>query len=150
MNHWLIRLLPAALALMVLGCGPSLPPPQKIVQGPHNGITLLLPDDLGVVEILNEPEVSDHRNPKPTSIVLYFLKDDGKTPLTSPSNVTMDVNAARGRSEKLALKPDPRTGDPFGSCRFVTPTGPYMLDGLRGQLFARIDGRQVSLPFQGR
>ncbi len=65
---------------------------------PHRGTMIPLPDSKGFVELLNEPEVSDRRNPEPTSIVAYFLEPDGNAPMSAaPSDVIFIVESAAAR-----------------------------------------------------
>jgi hypothetical protein len=69
--------------ILAFGCdSPVSPVAISVPMGPHHGTTLALTDNQGFVELINEPEVTERRNPGPTSIVAYFLQTDGKTPLS--------------------------------------------------------------------
>jgi hypothetical protein len=144
-----VALLVMSLSLFV-GCGMPIPPPALNVQGPHDGNSSRLPDDRGFVEIVNEPEVPSRASKQPTSIVAYFYQPDGKTPMTPPpSDVRVVLDLGRRRTEKLAMKAEPKSGDTSGACRFASKTGPYQLPNLRGQLSASVGGRQVDIIFEG-
>src|SRR5262249_26153131 len=92
------------LAMMLPGCdSPAHPVAVSAVSPPHHGTLIPLPDDRGLIELVNEPEVSDRRKPEPTAIVAYFLQIDGKGPLVpAPDDVsfTIATGAARGVSTK--------------------------------------------------
>ena len=149
-----------AMASLSPGCSPtdssatitSSPAP------PHRGTMIPLPDSKGFVELLNEPEVGDRRNPEPTSIVAYFLEPDGKAAMTaSPSDVTFVVESATasgGRSKtgsggRVELSAQPKADDPLAAARFASKPGPYDLTALRGTLSATIGGQQISSTFSG-
>ena len=99
------------------GCGetPPPPPPSRVsAVGPHQGPTLVLPKRAGLAELVNEPEPAD-RDDVATSLVIYFLAPDGKTPLTpAPAEVRIDLDLGGGKSETLELRAEPRGGDPSG------------------------------------
>jgi hypothetical protein len=152
----------AALACLGLlpGCGGSAVPieQQVAISGPHQGPTLQLPDKKGYVELINDPKPRDRRSNEPTSLVAYFLKMDGKSPLEPPPTdvrFTIDT-AARGRgkgaapsSQPVPLAPEPKPDDPAGASRFASKPGPYLLDAIRGTLSAKIDGQEASVNFGG-
>jgi hypothetical protein len=115
-----------------------------------------LTDDKGYVELVNEPEVTDRRNPQPTAIVAYYLQADGKTPLNpAPTDVSfaIDPGAARGGRGKASaaapvpLNAEPKLDDPSGASRFASKAGPYVLAATRGKLSAKIDGQETSITF---
>ncbi len=125
---------------------------------PHRGTMIPLPDSKGFVELVNEPEVSDRRNPEPTSIVAYFLEPDGKAPLiAAPSDVIFVVESATassgrrnaGSSARVELSAQAKADDPLAAARFASKPGPYDLTALRGTLSARIGGQQISSTFSG-
>jgi hypothetical protein len=128
------------------------------VSPPHHGTLIPLPDDRGLVELVNEPEVTDRRNPEPTSIVAYFLRIDGKEPLVpAPEDVsfTIAAGAARGVSsrkesgERIPLSAQPKSDDPLGAARFASKLGQYALSGIRGTLSAKVGGQEISSTFGG-
>jgi hypothetical protein len=156
-----MRILAALMvaAVLVAGCdAPQSPVAVTAVSPPHHGTIITLPDDRGLVELVNEPEVSDRRNPEPTAIVAYFLQKDGKAPL-SPSpddvNFTIAPSAERGgrskpdSGDRIPLKVEPNSGDPLGAGRFASKLGPYALTGIRGKLTAKIGGQEISSEFGG-
>jgi hypothetical protein len=129
-----------------------------VVNGPHHGTALQLPENKGYVELVNEPEVRDRRGNEPTSIVAYYLQTDGKSPLSSlPSEVSFEIETSSGRNGKrgepaaqsLPMTAEPKAEDPAGAGRFASKPGPYLLSTLRGTLKAKIDGQQVSTVFHG-
>jgi len=133
------------------GCGglPTPPPKRSAPAGPHQGVTLLLPHGSGVAEIVNEPEPSDRRAAD-TSVVVYFLMPDARTPLTPPpADVRVRVELGPKRSETLELKAEPRTDDPTGASRFASRTGPYLLSALRGELTATVGSARLKIPLSG-
>ncbi|MGO9916689.1 MAG: hypothetical protein ACLQIB_18570 [Isosphaeraceae bacterium] len=143
-----------ALALIGLfaGCSPSpIPESQVVIRvGPHQGAIARLPDEKGLVELVNEPEQRDRRSTEPTSLVAYFLRTDGKSPLDQPpSDVNIVVEAGRTASQTVQLSLEPKTDDPSGGARFASKPGQYQVAGLRGTLNAKIGGQQVSTPVSG-
>jgi hypothetical protein len=115
-----------------------------------------LPEDKGFVEIVNEPEVSDRRNAPPTSIVAYYLQADGKSPLSpAPSDVSFTIDTGGGRETRgkqgpgpaVPLNAEPKADDPAGAGRFASKPGPYVLDGIRGTLTAKVSGKETSISF---
>jgi hypothetical protein len=141
-----------ALPLLFTGCEGSqaVPPVAREETGPHQGALHRLPDNTGVVEIVNEPEVTDRRSNPTTAIVVYFLHSDGKTAMTpAPSDVRVEVDEGRNQTRTLALKADPRSADASGGSRFASEAGPYLLEGLRGKLIANIAGKPVEQTFAG-
>jgi hypothetical protein len=136
----------------IFGCGESLPTipaatkePTKI--GPHQGIAYPLPDGLGFVEIVNEPEVEERGSKVSTSLVVYFLGSDAKVSMTSPpSDVKFNLNPGKPDAKSLVLKAEPKAGDPAGAGRFASETGPYRIEELRGELVATVGGKPVSIP----
>jgi hypothetical protein len=155
----------AALVCLGLlpGCGGSAVPieQQAAISGPHQGATLQLPDKKGFVELINDPRPRDRRSNEPTSLVAYFLKMDGKSPLEpAPTDVSFTIDtAARGRggrgkgaassSQSVPLAPEPKPDDPAGASRFASKPGPYLLDAIRGTLSAKVDGQDASVNFAG-
>jgi hypothetical protein len=51
-----------AAAGIIAGCG-SPEPSSLVARGTHGGKSIRLPDDKGFVELVNEPIVTDRRNP---------------------------------------------------------------------------------------
>jgi hypothetical protein len=147
------------LALLSSGCdSPGTPVAVTTVSAPHRGTMIRLPEDKGFVELVNEPEVSDRRKPEPTSIVAYYLKIDGKSPLDpAPADVTFAIAAGGGKGlrgspdsgERITLSAAPRADDPQGAGRFASKPGPYDLAALRGTLTAKIGGEEVASLFGG-
>jgi hypothetical protein len=139
------------MAGLILACNsaPSGPPPVMV--GPHHGTTIRLPGDKGFVELTNEPEVQGRGSRRPTAVVAYFLKMDGATPLEpTPSDVKLVVaRAGKQDGETIPLSAEPKSDDPAGGSRFVSKPGPHQLATLRGELNAKIDGQEVSLPVAG-
>jgi hypothetical protein len=155
-----VRAVALSLLILAFGCESSVSPLAVSVPiGPHHGTTLALDEKKGVVEFVNEPEVGDRRNPQPTSIVVYFLQSDSKSPLSpAPSEVNFTLEssgarAARGgsrtSSQSIPLIAEPKTDDPAGSSRFASKLGAYDLTSVRGTLSAKIDGQNVSITFAG-
>jgi hypothetical protein len=147
------------LAALVPGCdSPQLPVAVSTVSPPHHGTLISLPDDRGLVELVNEPEVSDRRKPEPTAIVAYFLQIDGKSSLApAPEEVSFRIQSAgaggprskQNAGDRIRLNAEPKADDPLGAGRFASKTGPYELTGLRGTLTARIGGQEISSTFAG-
>jgi hypothetical protein len=147
------------LAAILPGCdSPGPPLAVSGVSPPHHGTLMTLPDDRGLVEILNEPEVSDRRKPEPTAIVVYFLQTDGKSALVpAPEDVSFAITpgAAKGArtqqesGERIALSAEPKSDDPLGGSRFASKLGRFALTGIRGTLTAKIGGQNVSSSFGG-
>jgi hypothetical protein len=147
------------LAALVPACdSPGHPVAVSAVSPPHRGTLITLPDDRGLVELVNEPEVNDRRNPEPTAIVAYFLQIDGKSALVpAPENVNFAIasGGARGvrskqdAGDRISLTSQPKADDPLGGSRFTSKTGPYALTGLRGTLSVRIGGQEISSTFGG-
>jgi hypothetical protein len=156
-----IRIAVLAVTVLISGCdGGALPTEQQTaVNGPHHGMTHQLPDKKGFVELVNEPQPTDRRNPTPTSLVAYFLKLDAKSPLEpAPTDVSFTIDSGgggrggRGKQaarQVVALTIEPKADDPAGAGRFASKPGPYQLDSLRGALSAKIDGQAVSTVFAG-
>ena len=149
-----------SFAAFMPGCDtPGNPVAVSTVSPPHHGTLITLPDESGLVELVNEPEVNDRRNPAPTAIVAYFLQVDGKAALVpAPENVSFIITpgAARGRPFRAgvgrsnsALSAEPKSEDPLGGGRFASKTGPYALEGIRGTLIAKIGGQEISSTFGG-
>lgn len=87
-----------AAAGLIAGCGsPELS--SQVLKGTHSGRSIRLPEDKGYVELVNEPIVTDRRNPQPTSIVAYFFQTDGKSAMSpSPTDVSFQIDSdARSR-----------------------------------------------------
>jgi hypothetical protein len=141
------------------GCdSPEHPVAVSAVSPPHHGTLISLPDDRGLVELVNEPEVSDRRKPEPTAIVAYFLQIDGKSSLTpAPEEVNFAIQSAgaggvrskQNAGDRIRLNAEPKSDDPLGAGRFASKTGPYALTGLRGTLTAKIGGQEISSTFAG-
>jgi hypothetical protein len=144
------------------GGGSAVPIEQQVaISGPHQGATLQLPEKKGFVELINDPEPRDRRSNQPTSLVAYFLKMDGKTPLKpAPTDVSFTIDTAAGTrggrggntpssSQPVPLAHEPKQDDPAGASRFASKPGPYVLDAIRGSLSAKIDGQPVSVTFSG-
>jgi len=147
-----------AAAGLVAGCAsPELSP--QAFKGTHAGTTFRLPDEKGFVELVNEPVVTDRRNPPPTSIVAYFYQADGKSAMSpSPTDVSFQINPGAGSRQRdksaagsstLPFSAEPKADDPASTSRFVSKTGPYDLAGVRGALRAKINGQDVSTAFMG-
>jgi hypothetical protein len=143
---------------LLCGCDRSRPTEETVLNGPHHGTTLQLPEKKGYVELVNEPEVKDRRSNEPTSIVAYYLQSDAKTPLSPlPSDVSFQIAVSGGRGgrgakdspKSVPLTPEPKADDPAGAGRFASKPGPYQLPNLRGTVNSTIDGQQVSIVFQG-
>ena len=153
------RVVTLGLAALFSGCDSSGPLVSVTsVTAPHHGTMIPLPEKTGFVELLNEPEVSDRRNPEPTSIVAYFLQIDGKSALDSaPEDVTFAIETgggkgARGKQgsgDRIPLSAQPKPDDPSGAGRFASKPGPYQLAGIRGTLRVKIGGQEVSSQFAG-
>jgi hypothetical protein len=127
--------------------------PAAILQGPHHGMTLRLPDDLGYAELVNEPPSDGASSSAPTALVVYFLTADGKAPMaTPPTEVKAKVELASSRraaQETLDLKLDPKSDDPAGACRFASKTGAYSLATLRGELTGNAQSHPFKLEIAG-
>ena len=149
------RAVALSLAILVFGCNsPVSPVASSVPMGPHRGPTLALDENNGFVELVNEPEVTDRRNPQPTSIVAYFLQTDGKTPLSPvPTDVKFTMEARRGTNSRVAgasatpvpLVPEPKSDDAAGAARFASQRGQYQLLEVRSTLSATISGRVTSV-----
>ncbi len=147
-----------AAAGLTAGCGTP-EPSSQVLKGTHSGTSIRLPEDKGYVELVNEPIMTDRRNPQPTSIVAYFYQADGKSPMSpSPTDVSFQIDPdARSRqrdksaagSSTLPLSAEPKADDPAGASRFASKTGPYALTAVRGTLKAKINRQDVSTAFMG-
>jgi hypothetical protein len=154
-----VRALVLVFAGVSFGCESAVPPVNApTAVAPHHGKIIALPENQGFVELTNEPEVSDRRNPQPTSIVAYFLQSDGKSPMSpAPTDVSLAINegvgkdgrAKPGSTQTVPLSAEPRSDDSAGAGRFASTPGPYDLEGIRGTLSAKIGGQLVSIPFAG-
>jgi hypothetical protein len=146
-------------AALVPGCdSPERSVAVSAVSPPHHGTLISLPDDRGLVELVNEPEVNDRRNPEPTAIVAYFLQIDGKSSLVpAPQEVNFAFQSAgaggarskRDAGDRIRLSAEPKADDPLGAGRFASKTGPYALTGFRGTLTAKFGGQEISSTFGG-
>jgi hypothetical protein len=150
----------SAMTALIAGCSDGSPrtSEQTVLNGPHHGTTLQLPEQKGFVELVNEPQPKDRRNTEPTSLVAYFLKSDARTPLDPvPTDVSFAVDSGGGRGtrgsrsagEAIALTAEPKSDDPAGAGRFASKPGPYQLSNLRGTLSAKIEGQAVSVMVAG-
>ena len=111
------------LAALAPGCdSPQLPVAVSAVSPPHHGTLISLPDDRGLVELVNEPEVSDRRNPEATAIVAYFLQVDGKSALApAPEEVNFAIQSAgaggarskQNAGDRIRLSAEPKADDPW-------------------------------------
>jgi hypothetical protein len=152
-----IRAATLALVGLLFGCDSSTPRGNVVTAiAPHHGTMIPLPENRGFVELINEPEVSDRRNPQPTSIVAYYLQADGKSPLNpAPTDVSFAIDpgvarGARGKqgsAQSVPLIAEPKSDDPAGAGRFASKPGPYDLTDMRGTLSAKIGGQEISIPF---
>lgn len=138
----------------LLGCGgkPALPPMPKDTPtvGPHQGTAYALPDGLGYAEVVNEPSASERDRAAPTAIVIYFLGPDAKAALTpAPTDVKFQVASGRGKGQAVSLSAGPKSDDPAGASRFASPTGPYQLEDLHGELTAKAGGKPAKIPIAG-
>jgi hypothetical protein len=140
--------------LGLIGCGNSLPdpvvpsaPPPKA--GPHGGLAYALPDELGYAEIVNEPPVEGRGEKVSTSIVVYFLSPDVKQSGKTPSDVKFILKRGKTDSRTLTLKAEPKSGDSSGQSRFVSESGPFRVEDLRGDLTASVEGKPVSISVVG-
>jgi hypothetical protein len=125
-------------------------PPPQFVNGPHGGLSYRLPDDRGYAEIINEPPISASGGTPQTAVVVYFLGTDARTPLESkPTGVKVELDLGRRRNT-LPLSPSALAGDPSGSNRFVSKTGPYVIADARGLLTTTLDGKTFTLDFSTR
>ena len=147
-----------AAAGLIAGCGsPELN--SQVFKGTHGGTTFRLPDEKGLIELVNEPVVTDRYNPQPTSIVAYFYQADGKTAMSpSPTDVSFQIDPdarsrQRGKSaagtSTLPLSAEPKADDPAGASRFASKSGPYYLAAVRGTLKAKISGQDILTAFMG-
>jgi hypothetical protein len=147
------RALVPIVAALAIGCGEkSLPlPPPQVVVGPHQGLTLRLPEDRGFAEIVNEPEVTTGARNGSTAIVVYFLQVDSKSPLTpAPTNVVVQlINGSKREAKKVPMAAEPKPEDPAGASRFTSKPGPYLLSEAQGVLTANVGGQSLSLEFSG-
>jgi len=141
-----------ALLGLFAGCNSSqLSESELVVRvGPHQGTIVQLPEEKGLVELVNEPEARDRRSTEPTAVVAYFLRTGGATPLEpAPSDVSVVIEDGKKASQTVPLNHDPKSDDAAGSARFISKPGKYQLAGLKGTLNATIGGQQVSAPFSG-
>ena len=151
------RAVALTLVILAFGCSsPVSPLAGSVPMGPHHGTTVALAENKGFVELVNEPVVTDRRNPQPTSIVAYFLQADGTTPLSPlPTDVNVTINAGRGTNSRVTkasatpvpLSPEPNSDDSVGAARFASKPGPYHLVAVRGTLSATISGQVNSISF---
>jgi hypothetical protein len=115
--------------------------------GPHEGMAYALPEGQGYAEVVNEPPVEERGVKTPTSIVVYFLGGDAKSPSTlTPTEVKFVVNPGKNDTKTIPLKAEPKAGDPASGNRFVSEPGPYRLSELRGELLATVGANAIKVP----
>jgi hypothetical protein len=122
-----------------------------VTRGPHDGTAFVLPENKGVVELVNEPPVTDRRGTVSTSVVAYFLQADGKTPMSpAPADVKVEVRGGdRQPPKSVPLAAEPKPDDPSAAARFASKPGPYDLEAVRGTLTASVAGSPVTVSFGG-
>jgi hypothetical protein len=119
-----------------LGCGGGPPSMDSGPGAPHQGNLVRIAGGQGYVEVVHKQAASPTA-PMTGEVTFYFLKDDGKTPVSpAPTSGTLTVG-----KQKIALKPD---GDGL-----TTPNGPALFaksGGVDGTLSVELDGKSVNVP----
>lgn len=144
-GHWRLSVLGVIVATAA-GCGggegAGVAPSRAAGQtGPHGGPTVVLPDGVGVAEVLIE-RPSGRSGAHAEQVVAYFLGDDGRTAaVRSPSaaRVVLEYPDREPATVELAL--DPKVE---GAIRFASRPGSYMVEPLIGELVTTWDGRSVA------
>lgn len=133
----------------LIGCGAA--PVESSVPAPsehHGGILVPLTDKQAYVELLNGKREMKG-NVAETTIVAYLLQSDMKTPLSeTPTSVEIKIGTPRGE-QVIALKASPDSTDPLGSARFVSPSGPFELNQVGGEVTMQVAGKTLSGTFRG-
>ena len=139
-----------AFAFAIAGCDNSSSNLGQgfLVDGPHNGLMIPLPQNEGFAEILNQEATSAgsrQRGRLPRMIVVYFLGADKKSALsTAPTAVSVkflgETAGTEGPAISLSPAADPK--DPAGAMRFTSAAGDYDLARRRAKLTADLVGGQ--------
>ncbi len=137
-------------AAIVAGCGGSTPSTSNTgTVGPHRGVLLKLPDDLGFAEVVVESTGNPARS-LTTEVAAYFFGPDAKAAIMPPpTDVSFLLYLAEAKArQKVAMKPALKSSDPAGTGRFVAEPPPGF-DGVvtGGTLAARLGGREVVVSF---
>ncbi len=141
----------AMACLQMAGCGQPavLPPPPESL---HGGVLITLPEDQGVVELLNGKPVPASGGKPGYPLVAYLLQPDRKSAAASPPKAMTVKYLAQGEEKSATLVLDPDTSDPVGSARFVSPPTPLVVE--RGEAGGTIEfewnGKKVSTSFRGK
>ncbi len=163
------RLIPILLAIWAAGCGggePTLKDPA--VTGPHGLPAVPIPGGLGYAEArLESPSEkapaghtaklpsrnSDavHKKGAPARVAVYFLKPDGKTPLTPLPEKVQALLGLPGTLPNHYIQPydmtnEPGSDDPAAAARFASPPFPLPNQRISGRVKAVIEGHEVQFP----
>ncbi len=139
--------------LLIVGCDGGTPKPTvDVKEAVHNGTVVPLPEDLGVVELLNGKPSRTGGNYQAT-IIAYLLQPDRTTPIESPpKEMIVKIGSADETAKPVTLKLDPTTSEPTGSARYTSAPGPYEIGrgGTGGTVEVTVGGKAVSAPFRSR
>ncbi len=130
------------------GCGSppaEVKPDQNPSFGPHGGPTAVLPEEKGVVEIVQQAGTGQ------TRLVAYFYSSKAMdSPLSPvPSVVQFTMKMPGGGSQDVTFTVEPKQGEPGGEARFISKPGEYDVDPLIGTVSATIDGQPVTAELSG-
>ncbi|WP_165251235.1 hypothetical protein [Paludisphaera soli] len=141
-----------SLASAPLGCGSPAAPGGGYVAdevGPHGGLLVPLPNDVGFGEVLARP------TPKATAradgvLAAYFLAPDKAAALTPPpASASLKVRLpGQDAPADVALHHKPDAKDPRGGSLFVSEPGMYQTDQLFGDLIVELGGGSATIPFE--
>jgi hypothetical protein len=131
------------------GCGgEKIVPAQLPTSNLHGGVLVLLPENGGYVELLNEG--SQRRSGvNQTRIVAYVLQHDQKTAIAQqPTSVSVNL-ALPGGSKAVPLSLAPAADYPVGNARFASEPGPFELDRIGGEVTVAVGGKTLTGAFRG-
>jgi hypothetical protein len=146
------KLLPAMILITagtLTGCGgvavdSSVPATSEH----HGGILIPLSDKQAYMELLNGKREKKGKAFE-TTLVAYLLSGDLKTAFAeTPQSVEIKIGAPGGE-RVVALKAAPDSSDPLGSARFVSPSGPFELNQVGGEVTVQVGGNTLSGTFRG-
>ena len=137
--------------------------------GPHGLPAVPIPGGLGYAEarlespsgttpvghtaakILSRSSEAAHKKGAPARVAVYFLKPDGKTPLTPLPEKVQALLGLPGTLPNHYIQPydltnEPRSDDPAAAARFASPPFPLPNQRISGRVKAEIEGHEVQFP----
>ena len=130
------RIGPVLFAGILAGCGGAPSTSNPGTMPPHGGDLVYLPQDQGIVEVVQERAVKESTAAKP-EVAFYFFQGDMDTPLSpAPTSGTLIV------SPKKKVELTPKDGG------LVTPPGPAIFKGagIDGSLSFVVNGETKMVP----